>query len=141
MSTENHQANFNRNIKDLFFVFKGLPSKKFKGTLHIKKIQSKLMSCIREEPSYAITIMGPGIWACREKISEADEKYFMNKNYNRDLMYLSRKHKFSYEDAVNTVGFMKDSFSKGTADQKNKIHQLLCELLKNYSLYVLSQQK
>ena len=132
---------FNSTIKDLFKTFKDLPSKTFKSKLHISEMQSKMNRGMNAEPYYAVNILGPLVWRAKEEITERNSTFFLNRRYDIDVQKLCKDHKVDFDDAINTVGFMKDAFRNATQEQQAVIMNLLITLLKTYAQHLKSEIK
>jgi hypothetical protein len=120
---------FNTVIKDLFKTFKDLPSG-FKSKLHITELQSKMIAGMRTEPEYAIAVLGPHLWAARAEIARRDANFFLTRRYEVDLQRMCREHDVCYDDAINTVTFMKDAYRSAPDATKTLVMDKLTELLK-----------
>lgn len=84
---------------------------------------------MRAEEKYAITIFGPFILRARENIAARNAAYFLARRYELEVQKLCTEHKVDFNDAINTVGFMKEAFQGATDEQKNAILDLLIKLL------------
>lgn len=132
---------FNLSIKRIFKLFKELPSQKFKSKLHISELQSKMVSGMNTEPLYAVTILGPLVWRARAEIAQCDATFFLNRRYEVEIQQLCKEHSFNYDDAINTINFMKDAYRSAAAQTQNNIFIHLKELLASYAQYVQAEQK
>ena len=126
---------FNTSFRNLFEMFKKLKSKKFKNKLYIREIKNKIDSAIRTDPTFIIITLGPYIWADRNAIATRNTKVFTDRHYNVTLMNLSKEHDFEYEDALQTVKFMIDSFSHAKEEKKEAIIDATITVLGNYAMY------
>jgi hypothetical protein len=120
---------FNTEIKELFREFKELPSG-FKSKLHITELQSKMVAGMRTEPEYAITVLGDLVWQARAEIAKRDADFFLTRRYEVDLTRLCKEHDVCYDDAINTVNFMKDAYRQAADDVKTRVMDRLQTLLK-----------
>jgi len=136
----NAYQEFNQQIKDIFKLFKDLPSQRYKSKLHISEMQSKLVQGMNAEEKYAMTFLGPVVWAAREEIATENEEFFLNRRYEMELQKLSKQHKFNYDNAVNTVAFMKDAYRQASSETKQEIFRNLKRLLTIYSKFALNTQ-
>ncbi len=127
---------FNSKIKNLFSIFEGLPVKSFKGKMHIKAMRSRMIQGINAEPMYGITVLGPQIWKARAELAARDYQYFLDRRYERDAMELCKIHSLDYDEAINTIAYMKDTFSNAVVDVKNTIMDEIQQLLKIYAAYL-----
>jgi hypothetical protein len=128
-TTINHAEQFNNCIKEIFAAFKGLKSKTFGGKLHIDELHKKMLFGMRTEERYAISIFGPFILRARENIAARNAAYFLARRYELEVQKLCTEHKVDFNDAINTVGYMKEAFRDATDDQKNAILDLIIKLL------------
>lgn len=120
---------FNTEIKELFKVFKELPSG-IKSKLHISELQSKMVQGMNTEPEYAITVLAPHIWAARAEIATRNADFFLTRRYDIDLQTLCKEHDVAYEDAINTVNFMKDAYKQAPEHVKVYIMDRIVQLLR-----------
>lgn len=132
---------FNAQIRKLFNAFKALPAQKMMSKLHINELQSKMNTGMHTEPKYAITMLGPMLWANKDEIKAGDSKHFVDKEYGFIVQKLSKEHKFNYDDAIKTIAFMKASFSGAPEDKQKEIVDLVRELFEIYVQYVLETRK
>jgi hypothetical protein len=139
MST--HEEEFNDNLKELFRIFKELPSQEFKSKLHLREMQSKMARGMNAEPSYAILILGPLVWRAREEIVKRDAAFFLNRRYELELQELCMKHKINYVRSVNTVNFMKDAYKNASAEKQTQIFDIFNKLLAVYAQHVQAKRK
>lgn len=132
---------FNQTIKKIFKLFKELPSQKFKSKLHISELQSKMVKGMNSEPLYAVTILGPLVWRARTEIMCDDAAFFLNRRYELEVQQMCKDHMFNYDDAINTINFMKDAYK--SADQQVQVAIFTClkELLTAYAQHVQAAQR
>jgi hypothetical protein len=131
---------FNSTIKELFKLFKELPSKTFKSKLHIGEMQQKMVRSMNAEPYYAINILGPLVWQTKEEIYSKNSAFFLQRRYDIEVQKLCREHKVEFDTAINTVEFMKDAFRNASALQQDSIMNLMITLLKVYAQHVQSER-
>ncbi len=132
---------FNQQIKDIFRLFKDLPSQQYRSKLHISEMQSKLVQGMNAEEKYAMTFLGPLVWRARNEFKDGDADFFLRRRYDVDLQQLSREHKFNYDNAVNTVSFMKDAYKHADAQKQTQIMNLLRGLVATYGKFLLEVNK
>lgn len=132
---EQHYDLFNQGIRKVFNLFKEMPSK-FKGKLHINRLQERLNTGIRGEPSYAITVIGPMMWQARDEIKNKDETFFTTKEVGADLMELSKTHKFDFNDADNAVKHMRDAYKESSKEKKEEVFIVIQEMFNVYISYL-----
>lgn len=130
---------FNQSVKDMFRIFKDLPSG-FKGKLHINELQSKMVSGMRTEPEYAINVLGGFVWQARTEISSRDADFFLNRRYEMDLTRICKEHNIFYDDAINTVNFMKDAYKSAPAEVQNRVLDQMSILLKIVAVRELAKR-
>lgn len=131
---------FNNVIKDMFKTFRDLPSG-FKSKIHITELQGKMLQGMRTEPEYAICVLGPHIWAARAEIASRDAQFFLNRRYDVDVQRLCREHDVCYDDAINTIAFMKDAYRSAPEAIKSFIQDKLTELLRIVATRELAKRK
>lgn len=133
---EAHSTEFNNTIKTLFNIFKKLPSKMLQKA-HIDRLHKKMLRSMHAHHEYAITILGPYVWAAREEISNGDAEYFLRREYGAEIMELSRIHKFDYDDALKAIAYMKEAYRNSGEDTHREIMYHFKNLLKIYTTYVM----
>ena len=131
---------FNTEVKELFREFKELPSG-FKSKLHITELQSTMVAGMRTEPEYAIAVLGSLVWQARAEIARRDADFFLNRRYEIELTHLCKEHDVSYDDAINTVTFMKDAYRLAPAEVKTRVMDRLVGLLKVVATRELAKRK
>lgn len=119
---------FNALLKEVFKTFRDLPSG-MKCKLHINELQSKMNTGMRAEPEYAISIMGPLVWRARDEIAARNAAFFLARRYEVDLTALCKEHDVNYDDAINTVNFMKDAYKSASPAVQGHILDLLQQIL------------
>lgn len=132
---------FNAHVRKIFAAFKDLPSKKFKSKLHLNELQRKMNTGIQAEPKYAVTMLGPMLWSTKDEIKAGTSKYFLDKEYGMIVQLLSKTHKFNYDDAINTIAYMKESYQCASETQQKGIVTLVQELLGFYVEFILESRK
>jgi len=134
---ENYPTQFNTLLKEVFDLF-GETSSRMRSKIHIREMRSSLIRGMQTQEDYAIIMLGPYLWASREDIEHNRADIFISREYGYYLMQLSKKHKFSYDDAISTINHMKQVYTKSKNKFKNKIHsQLLC-MVSVYAKYLLT---
>lgn len=128
---------FNQIVRDQFAVFKAAPSKLL-NRVHIDRLQAKMQTGMRAQSEYAITVLGPYFWNARDEIKRSDHEFFLARNYGAEIMDLSRKHGFDYDDAIKTVGFMKEAYRLSDQHTQRVIMQHMQSLLQVYVKFVLA---
>jgi hypothetical protein len=136
LNNMNSVKQFNEEFKILFKFFKELPSQGFKSKVHINELYKSMKTCMETEEKYIITMVGPYIWAAREEITNRDLAFFIKKRYEVEVMELSKKLKFNYQDAINTINFMKDASSNASKENLEKIFIHILTLIKYYAQYL-----
>lgn len=119
---------FNTLLREMFKTFKDLPST-YKGKLHINEIQSTMNTGMRAEPEYAMSIIGPLVWRARDEIKSRDANFFLSRRYEVDLAALCKEHTVDYDDAINSVNFMKDAYKTAPAAVQGRILDLMQQIL------------
>jgi hypothetical protein len=133
---EGYSDEFNNTIKALFNLFRKLPSKML-SKMHIERLHAKMIKSMRAHTEYAITILGPYVWAAREEISNGNAQYFLNREYGAEIMELSRTHKFDYDDALKAIGYMKEAYRSTDDATRTVIMNQIKTLLQVYTRYVI----
>lgn len=131
---------FNKEIKEIFHMFKNLETQKWKSKLHISEMQSKMVRGLNAEPQYAITILGPKIWNARDEIVAEDAQFFLKRRYDIDVQRLSKEHGFSFDSAINTINFMKEAYQSADRAFHDKLFERLKSLLSVYSQFVIDSK-
>lgn len=132
---------FNGSIKKIFKLFKELPSQKFKSKLHISELQSKMSSGMNAEPFYALTILGPLTWRARSEIISLDAAFFLERRYEIEVQQMCKQHNVNYDDAINTINFMKDAYRSAPTSTQQIIFAHLKDLVVCYAKHVEEVQK
>ena len=102
----------------MFNIYKDLPAPGYKSKLHINELQSKMVQGMNAEAAYAITFLGPHLWDAKDNLLAKNDTYFLNRRYELDLQTLCAQHKVNYENAINTVGYMKEAYKKASKISK-----------------------
>lgn len=130
---------FNTEIKSIFREFKELPSG-LKSKLHIAELQNKMVTGMRTEPEYAITVLGDIIWRARAEIAARDAEFFISRRYEVDLTRVCKQHNINYDDAINTVNFMKDAYRNAAPEVRTRIMDHVVTLLKIVAVRELAKR-
>lgn len=136
---------FNKVYIKFIKTFQKLCSeKKYKGLKKLNKIMidvtfDKYLKLIKEEVQFAITEFGPLIFKHREKISEEDDKFFLNKNYNIFLLDMSNKYDFDYQYSLDLVNLSKEVYLTASNNIKKQAIENTQKLMILYSKFHLIQ--
>lgn len=130
-------TDFNKSVRQLFNIFKELPSQKFKSTMHIKTMQSKLNELMRLNPNYLIITLGPKLITIADKIESRDYKYFIDKNYEPGVRQMSIDYKVNYTDTLNTVNYAKDAFTNASDIKRGDIRDTILKMIQVYADFAL----
>ena len=126
---------FNDIVKKIFNTFKDLNLPSLKSKVHIKEMQSKMVQGMNTEEEYPITVLGPHLWQGKESIIKRDSQHFLNRRYELELQSLCIKHKVNYDNAINTVNYMKEVFKIAPQDKQKEIMEDIFDLLGIYVKY------
>lgn len=120
---------FNVEIRNIFTAFVDMKSSINSG-LHIGELQNRVNRGMRVDEEYAVEALNGYIWNNRDDIKSLNDEVFLKRKYNVELMKLSMKHGFDYEDSVKAVKFMKKAYTKATDEQKEVVQKAVFELVK-----------
>ena len=134
-------TNFNSLIKEMFNKFKDLPTDGGIQKRYISEIQQRMISVMRTEERYPITILGPLLWSARNEIMARNSEYFLKKNFALDVQKLCIQHRTNYDDAIKTVEFMKRAFTNAKLEDKEIIINIMIKLTCEYVDYVALEKK
>lgn len=135
----NIPKSFNESVRTVFDIFSKLESKA-KTKLSIKYMRKKMNSGMRNQEDYALRVLGPYLWNCREDITARRVEVFVYRNYDVAVMKLSRTYKFDYKDAVKTISFMKETFSSTDTERQTQISDHICKMLGLYAQYLVARR-
>jgi len=135
---KSYAEQFNDVIKKMFNIYKDLPSPGFKSKLHINEMQSKMVQGMNAEEGYALSVLGPHLWDAQVNIISKNDTYFINRRYELELQSLCSKHMVNYDNAINTVGYMKEAYKSVTKEKQTELFGYVSQLLILYIKHLKS---
>lgn len=133
-------SRFNMNIRKLIRVANNL----IPGNKELMLMDTGATRLNSHLGDLLINELGPEIYIYRKLIVEKDFKFLININYQQ-TMY---RHKAQFnkinrraDDYFSLIKNIIEVYQKCTDDDRNDIHQLLSDLLKEYCKYLLNCRK
>jgi len=132
--SKNPVSIFNNELKTLARIYKF----KKKGTFDeadAHRDYTRVNMLIKSDSTFMINIIGPYLVRYGESIQNNDIDELINTNYDEEKKNITNSDDI---DKINKeLKFVKDVISESTKNEKNKICDILSNMLNNYCLYEL----